>query len=307
MTDVRSIPGVAHVERFQGAHAADGTPPTLAVEVPHGADRTRHYDALAARLQSPLPDGLVDFFHVNTDVGAWDLGRAIAAAYLRGRPRESVLLVRCLVPRTFVDCNRVLGDEAALSHGGLTPGLQPWVTHPDDQAMLRQMHRAYVDLVDAVAADVVGRGGHLVSPHTYAPRTVGIDTVDDRIVENLHRVYAPDLEETWPLRPEVDLITADGEGDRLSPDRVTDAVAAALSAQGRQVVENGTYWLHPATRAAQLSARHPGRVLCFELRRDLAVKAWTPFAEMRPDHTQLAPVGQAVGAALAAAGQPPRG
>jgi len=301
MSALRSIPGVAHVERFQGAHAADGTPPTLVVEVPHGADRTRHYDALAARLQSPLPDGLVDFFHVNTDVGAWDLGRAIAAAFLAARVRESVLLVRCLVPRTFVDCNRVLGDEAALTQGGLTPGLQPWITHPDDRTLLRQMHRAYVDLVDAAVADVVGRGGHLVSPHTYAPRTVGIDTVDLDIVENLHRVYAPELADTWPLRPEIDLITADGEGVRQAPAGVTDAVVAELSAQGREVVENGTYWLHPATRAAQLSARHPGRALCFELRRDLAVKSWTPFAEMRPDHDQLAPVARVVGAALARA------
>ena len=50
--------------------------------------------------------------------------------------RRAVALV-CRIPRTFVDCNRLL--EAPKKTSGdlrLTPGLPPWITHPDDHELL---------------------------------------------------------------------------------------------------------------------------------------------------------------------------
>ena len=299
MSALRSIPGVAHVVRLQGALAGEGTPPSLLVEVPHGADRPRHYHALAERLKGELPADLIDFFYVNTDVGAWDLGQAAAAAFLQRHPARSALLIRCLVPRTFIDCNRVLGDPASLAEGGLTPGLQPYIHDPADQALLRGLHAAYVQLTDAAYRAVCGAGGLALCPHTYAPRSVGIEQVDADIVEALHRVYAPERAESWPLRAEVDLITRDEHGARQAPPGVVEAVTAGLTAEGLEVAENGTYWLHPASRAAQLAARHPQRLLCLELRRDKAVHTWDPFTPMRADHGRLAPVARVVGGALA--------
>src|SRR5689334_15142655 len=95
-----SIEGVADVERIDGARAGTGRP-ALLVEVPHGADRRAHYDALRARMVGALPDDLHVFFHVNTDVGAWQYGRRVAERVVAARPELSAVVVRCLIPRTF--------------------------------------------------------------------------------------------------------------------------------------------------------------------------------------------------------------
>ena len=39
----------------------------------------------------------------------------------------------------------------------------------------------------------------------------------------------------------------------------------------------------PIGTAAGIAARFPGRTLCFEVRRDLLVRRFTPFAEMATD------------------------
>lgn len=302
MTALSSVPGVAHLERLEGAEARPDTPPSFLVEVPHGADRAVHYAACRSRLQGTFPADLEHFFFVNTDVAAWDLGLAAARAYLAARPDEAALLVRCLVPRTFIDTNRTLGGTGTAAPGkaAVTPGLAPYVDDPDDQALLRGMHAAYVALTDAAYEAVVGVGGGLaLVPHTYAPRTVGISSVDETIVEQLHRVYAPGVVSSWPLRAEVDLITQDGDGRRQSPPGSVAALTAALAALGCSAEENHTYWLHPATRAAVLSARYPGKLLCLEVRRDLLVKGWTPFTEMHADPAKVEPLGAAVGTVLA--------
>jgi len=301
-----SVTSVGHVEVLRGPGSAPGDAPTLLVEVPHGADRAIDYALLERQLHGPLPPGLADFFFVNTDVGAWALGREIAAQVIAARPHTVALLVRCLVPRTFVDCNRDLdaSGTGALDQGGVTPGIPPYVRNPADHALLRQLHARYISLTDDAYEVVMGAGGLAVVPHTYAPRSVGIAQVDDRIVEELHRVYAPDLVETWPLRPEVDLITRTPEGERRCPPGAVAALLPAFEAVGIAAEEGDTYTLHPVTRAATLSDRYPGRLLCFEARRDLVVKAWTPFAEMHPDPEQVSRMARPVASFLAGALRP---
>ncbi|MBM4283303.1 MAG: hypothetical protein FJ137_22015, partial [Deltaproteobacteria bacterium] len=51
----RPIPGVVDVELLSGAQASPSTSPSLLVEVPHGACRRVHYDALRARMKGDLP------------------------------------------------------------------------------------------------------------------------------------------------------------------------------------------------------------------------------------------------------------
>jgi hypothetical protein len=70
MSDLKSIEGVAFVERIDGPDADPGAPATMLVEVPHGADRRAHYDALRARMVGALPDDLHLFFHVNSGTTA---------------------------------------------------------------------------------------------------------------------------------------------------------------------------------------------------------------------------------------------
>ena len=151
-----SIPGVVDVTVIRGAAADPDGAPALLIEIPHGATRTVDYTALASRLTSPLPDGLVDFFHVNTDIGAPELALAVAERVVAAAPTRAVAVLRCLIPRTLIDCNRRL--EASLADfraGKVTPGLMPWVTVDDDRALLRELHQTYVAAVTADRKSVV--------------------------------------------------------------------------------------------------------------------------------------------------------
>ena len=270
---------VAEVRYIEGRDAAAGRVPDLLVEVPHGATRRADFDRVRAELRGPLPEGLEDFFHVNTDEGAAELGLAIAEAVVEARPCWRAVLVRCLIPRTFIDTNREAdlpgGD---LRRGGLTPGLQPYITDPADRAHLRRLHADYQALCDRHWAAVCGAGGLALIPHTYAPRSVGIARVDEQIVSELHRVYSPGLVETWPLRPAVDVISRTEDGMRLSAD-VVDELIRALHDRGVDAVDGDTYFLHPSTMGAVRAAAWPGQTLCWEVRRDLLTHEWPPFAE----------------------------
>ncbi len=297
---VVSIAEVADVVMVRGVHARPETTPALVVEVPHGADQRAHYDACRARLVGTFPHRLEDFFHVNTDEGAWELGLATARQFVGLHPEAVVRLIRCLVPRTFIDCNRVIAADHTAAGGGVTAGLPVYVEHPDDQAYLLSLHRAYCALVDEAMAAVVAGGGRVLVPHSYSPRTVGIATVSHDIVEQLHRAWSPRLVETWPLRGEVDVITKDADGRRLCPDGSVERLVPALAAIGLTTEECGAYWLHPATRAAVLSARHPGHLLCLEVRRDLLMDGWTPFAQSLPNRPFIDRVGRVIAGVLSA-------
>jgi hypothetical protein len=283
LSAIASIEGVAHVERLFGAAADRAAAPDLLVEVPHGADLRAHYDALRSRLLGSLPEDLHVFFHVNTDVGAWAYGRCVAERVVAADPRRSALLVRCLVPRTFVDTNRLedVGDDLAAS--GMTAGVAPYVKDARDVTLLLDLHRAYVALVERAYELVCSAGGFALSPHTYGPRTMGIDKVDEQIIHALRRAHEPAAWASWPLRPEIDLLTATGDGTRYAPEGVVRALWAAFRALGHEVAENRTYALHPATQGMRWAVRWPDRFLALEVRRDLLVAApYAPFEEMRP-------------------------
>jgi predicted N-formylglutamate amidohydrolase len=268
-----SIPGVADVELLRGPAAAAGAAIDLLVEVPHGAARD-DYDALRAALRGPLPDDLHEFFAVNTDVGAWDLGRAAAARVVAEEARRTALVVRCRIPRTFIDCNRVEeATEDQLASGGMTASVPAYVRDAGDRARLLGLHRAYVGLVEAAHAALAPQGFVLL-PHTYGPRTLGIDRVDDDIVAKLRWAHEPGRVEGWPLRPEIDVISRSGEGDVALDRGVVEEIAAAYRALGLDVRENATYHLHPSTLGYRWAVKFPGRLFCLEVRRDLLVRRW---------------------------------
>lgn len=256
--------------------------PDLIIEIPHGATRTADYTALARELTSPLPENLVDFFHVNTDAGAPELGLAIAER-LAAEQRTTAVL-RCRVPRTFIDCNRQI-DAAPeeFRAGKVTPGLMPWITSPEDRALLRGRYDRYVGAVREAIARLGDRGALLLM-HTYAPRTVDVE-VDADIVTNLRRAYRPEVEPTWPLRPELDVIARGTDGTDFAPRAVVETLRREL---GLPVAESATYPLHPSTLAwAHVQAR-PGRAVCIEVRRDLLADPFEPFAEMRIGAAKIA-------------------
>jgi hypothetical protein len=274
MAPIGSIDGVLDVVRFGGDGAAD-----LVIEVPHGATRTDDFRALERQVKGPLPAGLVDFFHVNTDAGAPELAEAIARRFVDEQPGRAVVLLRCRIPRTFIDCNRQIdASPEDFKAGKVTPGVMPWIAAGEDRALLRGLYERYVGAVREAVSGLRGDGAMLLL-HSYAPRTVDVE-VDLEIVTKLRRAYQPEVEPTWALRPEVDVIGRGADGTLHAPAHVVAELRAQLGALGIDVADSATYPLHPSTMAWEHVTRLPGRALCVEVRRDLLADPFEPFAEM---------------------------
>lgn len=296
---MHSIPDVCEVATFGPARAGQG--PELVLEVAHGATRARDFDQLRAALRGPYPDDLRDFFFVNTDVGAPEVALRVAELLSAADPTRAIVVVRCLVPRTFLDVNRLIDVDSAPSTskpGEMTPGLHAWVREAGDRALLFERYRAYRTLVERLVDDACGAGGRAVMVHSYAPRSVDVP-VDENIVASLRAAYAPEKRDTWPLRAPVDLIVDSPTGERLADPALVERTRAAFEAAGFAVELNGAYSLHPITLAGLLAARHRGHVLCLELRRDLLVPEFTPFREMRVDPAKIERIAAPLAAALA--------
>lgn len=282
---------VAACELF-GSPTAE--PPSLLIEIPHGATEREQFDPLRAQLRGALPDDLAAFFHVNTDVGAPELGAAIARELAAAG--RSTLVVRCLLPRTFVDTNRSLAPGTP---PGMSAGIPSYVTDAADRALLGELHATYVAAVERAYAAICGTGGMALALHTYAPRSVDAE-IDADIAASLRRAYAPAVFRSWPLRPEVDLITATPEGEELAPPGLPEAVATALEAVWIESGRNATYTLHPATQGLLFSRRYPQRVLCLEVRRDLLGAPWRPFAPTRIGPRKALRLARPIASALSA-------
>jgi len=291
----RSIPDVAEYALVRGAAAQ--SEPTLLFEIPHGATRAAHFDALRGALVGTYPDDLRDFFFVNTDVGAPELALRVALAVVTAQPTRSVAVLRSLIPRTFVDCNRVIESAPA----GMTPGVHVWVKDPRDLALLLARYRAYRELAESLYAGVCGRGGLALMLHSYAPRSIDVP-VDENIVASLRAAYRPEKIGSWPLRAEVDLIADDPEGRTLAP----EPLVRELLASDLHAVRCGSYALHPSTLAHAFATKYPGRTLCLEVRRDLLVEEFTPFAEMRADPGKFERLALTLARAVLAALAPER-
>jgi predicted N-formylglutamate amidohydrolase len=298
---VRSVPDVCDVAFVRGCSAPRDAQPDLLLEVAHGATRERDYDALRQALHGSYPDDLKQFFFVNTDVGAPELAEAVARDVVRRCPTRSVVIVRCLVPRTFLDCNRRIERDAvakASAKGEMTPGLQPWVQDPRDRELLLDRYFAYRAVVTAAFAAVEAAAGQSLFVHTYAPRSIDV-AFDGDIVRNLRAAYAPERLVAYALRPEVDLITHDPDGRLLASPALAEGTANAYAAAGFQVARNATYALHPVTLAHHFAAQRPDATLCLELRRDLLVAEFMPFVPLHVEAAKLQRAALPLAAAVA--------
>ena len=294
-----ALAGVCEIHRFA---CRDQEPASLLIELPHGATEQVHYDALAERLQSPLPARLEQFFHVNTDFGVPELASAIAAR-LTGAAREApvngVVVVRALVPRTFIDFNRELavGDSGAVATG-MTPGLPPYISAAADQQLLLSLYQQYHAAVATLYGETCAAGGLAVALHSFAPRSVEV-AVDADIVTALRAAYRPAAYSSWALRPAVDCITRDDAGRDLAPTGLVSELRAAYGGLGFTTGENATYHLHPATMGYRYAAAHPGQVLCVEYRRDLLGAPWRPFSASPVGPRKVVRMARPLAAALA--------
>ena len=299
--DIMGLPGVCEVA-FTPPRAGA---PTLLVELPHGATRTADYMATRGRLAGALPPGLEAFFYVNTDIGTPECGARLGAAL--AAEGFGVLTLRCLVPRTFIDCNRVAqGATSGALVDGLTPAVAAYIEDAGDRTLLEALHRQYHALTDRAYRQICGAGGLALQLHSYAPRSVGIARVDAGIVTALRRAYEPEIYQTWPRRPAVDVICAGPDGTMWAAPELVAAVRAAYAAIDVEARENATYTLHPATMGYQYARSYPGQVLCVELSRDLLADPFVPFGEspIGPDKVgrMTAPLAQVLVQALSRLG-----
>lgn len=300
---IRSHPGVCAVEYLRGASADPAAPPDLLLEVAHGATLAAHFTDLRAALRGEYPADLQDFFFVNTDVGAPEVARAVAARVVATQPRRTAVVVRCLLPRTFVDCNRTIDATtvaAPSAKGAVTPGLMPWVVDPADRQLLLDRYSIYRATVEAAFAEVCGNGGLGLCVHTYAPRSVDV-AVDHQVAANLRAAYAADKIGGWPMRAGVDLITHDPDGRELAASSLAKRAQSEFTSAGFDVQRNGAYSLHPVTLAHTFATRYPGRTMCLEIRRDLLVREFTPFREMLPEPGRVALAAAPLAAAVLSA------
>lgn len=281
---VQSVPDVCDVSCFVSDGASPDATPDLLIELPHGATRTADFERVRRLLVSELPDQLSAYFYVNTDVGSYECAREIASCLVDAenghRALGRVLIVRSLIPRTFIDCNRVVAP-ATQGRGKMTPALPEYVTAPEDREVLQALHASYQTVAQRAYDLICGAGGMGLQIHTYAPRSVGIDNIDANIVDALREAYEPEVYETWERRPDVDIISEAGDGALLAPPELVDAVKREFARIGIEACENATYRLHSETMGYHYSARFVGRVMCIEISRAMLADPFSPFEEMR--------------------------
>ena len=291
-----SEPGIYEIQRVGRGR------PGLLIELPHGATDRQHFTELRGRLRGDrFPDDLIAFFYVNTDIGTPECAREIARRFSDPDTGDvgSTLILRSLIPRTFIDCNRVVDAHADdFIAAGVTQAVPDYVRDERDQALLLSMHGSYQDAADRAYREVCGDGGLALALHSYAPRSVGIERVDDDIVTALRDAYRPENWSRWPQRPEADLLDRDLEGSLLSPEILVEDIVQGLQSIGVEAKRSCTYRLHPSTAGYRHAIAYPERVICLEFRRDLLADPFDPFAPMHISEKNVARLCRPVADAL---------
>jgi hypothetical protein len=259
--------------------ASKNTQHKLLIELPHGATKSEDFLWLQARLQGEYPEGLIDFFHVNTDVGSPEIAFAIANE-LQGKC--DVHILQSHIPRTFIDCNRVVGEGVEYKAGGVTPATPPYVVDEHDLTLLHKAYDSYQNYAKGLYAKICGtHQGLALMLHTYAPRTVPITAIDQDIVGQLHAFYDTEKIQDCKLRSAVDMIYKTPSGEELSNRDWIQEMAKEFIEGGLEVANGNSYLLHPVTMAYHYAKMYPQQTLCLEIRRDLVVEKWEPFSEMK--------------------------
>ena len=292
-----SIEGVLDIQVFAGE-----TRQWLLIDVPHGATRKADYDAVVGQLKSVLPAQLEHFFFVNTDIGAPEGAEWLARTLQQ--QGVNVIVARCLIPRTFIDPNRVIArSEPGVVKDGLTPAVPGYIQAPEDAQWLEAQHARYHEAIAQLYQEVCrGADGLALQLHSYSPRSVGIDKIDANIVQALHAAYEPGIYATWPERPPVDLISALKDGSFRAAPKLVDALLSAYVADGIAAQENGTYHLHPVAMGYVYAKEYPTQVVCVELNRGLVADPFVPFGVSPISEEKvaklMAPIARVLGEAL---------
>jgi len=271
----------------------------LLIELPHGSTKSKDFLYYQERLQGKYPENLIDFFHVNTDVGSPELAFALAEKLQREDEEYEVHVMQSHIPRTFIDCNRVVGEGISYQAGGVTPATPAYVQSEQDLQLLYQAYHRYQDYTKRLYAEICGaKRGLGLMLHTYAPRTVPIQAVDWDIVHQLHDFYDTDKIKDCALRPQIDVIHKTPAAEALAALEWHQKVAEELRNIGLEVANGDSYPLHPVTMAYHYAKQYPAQTLCMEIRRDLVVTSWDPFVEMEISQEKVEKLGACLARSL---------
>ena len=295
MSAPQSLKNIVEIIEIVGKDSGIDQSPQVLIEIPHGATKKEHFEELKAQLSSEFPKDLIDFFFVNTDVGAPELAQFTAEILSRLNHRCKILIVRSLIPRTFIDCNRRLNlSENEALEAGITVGLPVYVKTASDKELLLHRYSCYQQEAEKAYACVCGAGGIAIMLHSYAPKSVGISAVREDIVERLHDVYSPEQYKKWSVRPQVDFIHQTPNNEILSHDFLRNNMTKHLERSGYRVAQGESYKLHPATTGYSWAKKYKQKTVCIELRRDLLVEHFEPFSEMVIDIEKMGRIATAM-------------
>ena len=276
---MQAIPNICDVIWINGKDADAADPPDVFIELPHGATEMAHLQE-AKGLTREYPGDRHDFFFTaNTDQGSPEYALVLARKLVAAAPTMKVLLLRCLLPRTIVDVNRIWAKDEEAGAAGLTRGVPDYITNVQDLAGILAIYDRYQEQARAGYELACGNGGFAFNLHTYAPISIKPDP-GEYIVDTLERAYHPDMVNTWPKRPVVELITAPTDGPVLADPALCQLVLQAYAGIGIEAMENHPFPLHPATTAYTHAARYPGQTLTLELSRASLTEVFNPFTIM---------------------------
>ena len=160
--------------------------------------------------------------------------------------------------------------------------------------LIQTQYHKYHAFVEAQIKTICSNGGHAILLHSYAPKSVGISSVDHEIVQKLHWAYSQERYDTWPIRPEVDVICKDTEGTVLVNKLWLDSLVQQCRSLGLNTAEGESYPLHPITMAHHYWQKYPNNILCLEIRRDLLVDNFTPFSEMSGNPNKMDEIARVI-------------
>ncbi len=294
---IESIQNVCELQLLT-TPGAESARPDLLFEISHGATQRSHYETIRGMLSPDLPDDLIDYFFVNTDVGSTEYARRVAEIVTESGS-HSVLILRCLLPRTFIDTNRIIGADTTEAKGArLTTAMAEYIRDPGDAEKLLAMYQQYHDVAARAYEWICGAGGLAMMPHTYAPRSIQIDSFDEGIGRALRKAYEPEHYEKWAVRPAIDIISECPDGENLSPRSLVRSIRKKYAEIGIEVAENATYQLHPISMAHHYSLKYPGQVLCIEIARDRLADPFSPFEEMHISDKKVSEIANPTAAAF---------
>lgn len=286
---------------YAGREACEKREPHVFIELPHGATSMEELE-YAKTLTREYPGDRHDlFFTANTDQGSPEYGHRLAVLLTQQKewPEGSlsdkayerishlkVCVMRSQMPRTILDVNRLWKRDEAARRSGLTPGTGPYITHPEDLDFLHNIYDFYQTEAASWYERVCGSGGFAFNLHTYAP--ISVQPKDgEYVVDALWRAYRGGEYDTFPLRPEVELITTPDGEPFLSHRILCDALIKAYGSLGATVAENEPYPLHQSTTAYLHAKNYPGKTLTIELSRKVLAKTFDPFVIMTMDPEQI--------------------